>query len=58
MIGDRGQHLVREGDIVRDVSLAHQGGIGGEPLDHWVGSQRFHALDVGAVGENLDAETI
>ena len=55
-VGDRGQHLAREGLVVGDAGLSHQRRIGGEPLDQRVSRHLDDAVVVGTVGENLDLE--
>jgi hypothetical protein len=53
-IGYRGGKFPREGLVILDTSLAHQGRIGGEALDQWILVERQDTIEVGAVGEYLD----
>src|SRR5262249_42930936 len=43
-----------EGLVIVDAGLTHQGRVGGETLDQRVLVQRQNAVQVGAIGENLD----
>ena len=49
---------LREGAIVGDAGLAHQGRVGGEPLDVGLAVHLQHAGLVGAVGEDLGAQVV
>src|SRR3546814_17441679 len=47
-----------EGGVIGDAGLAHQGRVGGQALDPWLGGHRLHAFEIGAVGEDLDLEVV
>src|SRR3546814_10544035 len=47
-----------EGGVIGDAGLTHQGRVGGQALDPWLGGHRLHAVEIGAVGEDLDLEVV
>src|SRR3982075_3091577 len=55
-IRDWRQYLAREGLVIAHTRLAHEGRIGGEPLDCWIARHLDHAVVISAVGKNLDLE--